>query len=162
MSARQSTGFKWCKRWQSMSARQSTGFKWCKRWQSMSARQSSGFKWCKSWQSMSARQSSGFKWCKSRNQYSTPFRSPVSYLRAGWSVVPVPVEADFSPFQIYRPALGPNQPRIQYVLGSFSGVKRPVVITTHLHLVSRLSRIVCSSPLCLRGGNRDKCILYSS
>jgi hypothetical protein len=71
-----------------------------------------------------------------------PLGVRISYLRAGWSVVPVPVEADVSPFQMYRPALGPNQPRIQYVLGSFSGVKHPVVITTHLHLVSRLiSRI---------------------
>jgi hypothetical protein len=41
---------------------------------------------------------------------------------------------------VFRPALGPTQPPIQRVPGALSlGAKRPVRLTTHLHLVSRSS-----------------------
>jgi hypothetical protein len=54
---------------------------------------------------------------------------------------------------VFRPALEPTQPPIQWVLGGpFLGVKRGrgVTLTTHPHLVPRswMSRSYISSPLC--------------
>jgi hypothetical protein len=68
-----------------------------------------------------------------------------------------PTGADFFLAPASRPALGPTQPPIQWVLGGLSpGIKRGrgVKLTTHPYLVPRLrmSRSYTSSPLmCVHG-----------
>jgi hypothetical protein len=101
-----------------------------------------------------------------RDQVSHPYKTTGSrgssvklsqysdWLRTRWpGFDPRQRQRIFSLASASRPALGPTQPPIQWVLGVLSpGVKRGrgVMLTTHPHLVSRLrmSRSYTSSPPC--------------